>query len=224
MTTVSTAGAAVSFTTPVPFAPPMIVVGATVTDATFSGVTVTLPEPVSPFNAPVIVATAETPTTLVVIGNVAIALPTGTTTVAGTTTFALSLVSVTVVAAVTTSVSVTVPTEATPPTTGDGAAVILPTVRIRTARVPVAVVPFALADMSTFRVAVTADVLTVNVANVLPLGTITDAGTVAAAFEEVNCTVIPAAGAAPVNVTVPMEAFPPRTAAGENVTVDGRAA
>jgi hypothetical protein len=164
----------------------MIAAGVTVTDATFSGVTVTLPLPVSPFKVPVTVATAETPTTFVVIGNVAIAFPRGTTTDAGTTTFGLSLVSVTVVAAVTTSVRVTVPTDATPPTTGDGAAVILPTVRIRTARVPVAVLPFAFAEISTLRVAVTAVVVTVNVANVLPLGTTTEAGTEATLLDDVS--------------------------------------
>jgi hypothetical protein len=194
------------------------------TDATFNGVTVTVPDPVSPFKAPVIVAADAVPTTLVVIGNVAIALPIGTTTDAGTMTFALLLVSVTVVAAVTTSVSVTVPTAATPPTTGDGAAVMLPTVRIRTANVPVTVVPLAFAEMSILRVAVTAVVVTVKVTNVLPLGTITVAGTDAAALEDDNCTVIPATGAAPVRVTVPTVVFPPRTAGGANVTVAGRAA
>jgi hypothetical protein len=173
-------------TTPVALAPPIIDVGATVTDATFNGVTVTDPDPVSPFNEPVIVATVAVPTTFVVIGNVTMALPAGTITEAGTTTFALLLVSVTVVAAVTTSVRVTVPTAATPPTTGAGAAVMLPTVRIRTASVPDTVVPFAFADISTLRVAVTDVVVTVKVANVFPLGTITDAGTEAAAFDDVS--------------------------------------
>jgi hypothetical protein len=183
---VSTAGAAVSLITPVALAPPIIDVGATVTDATFSGVTVIVPDPVSPFNVPVIVAIAAVPTTLVVIGKVTMALPAGTITDAGTRTFALLLLRVTVVAAVTTSVRVTVPTEATPPTTGDGFAVMLPTVRIRTASVPDTVVPFALADISTLRVAVTAVVVTVKVANVFPLGTTTVAGTDAAEFDDVN--------------------------------------
>jgi hypothetical protein len=93
---------------------------------------------------------------------------------------------VTVVAAVTVSVRVTVPTEATPPTTGDGAAVMLPTVRIRTASVPDTVVPFARADISTLRVAVTDDVVTVKVANVFPLATTTVAGTEADAFDDVS--------------------------------------
>jgi hypothetical protein len=101
---------------------------------------------------------------------------------------------------------------------------MLPTVKIRTASVPVAVVPFALAAISTLRVAVTAVVVTLNVTNVLPLGTFTVAGTVAATFDDVSCTVVPAAGATPVSVTVPMEVLPPRTAAGANVTDAGRAA
>jgi len=36
--------------------------------------------------------------------------------------------------------------------------------------------------------------------------------------------VMPATGAAPVSVTVPMDVFPPRTAAGAKVTDAGRAA
>jgi hypothetical protein len=63
---------------------------------------------------------------------------------------------------------------------------MLPTVRIRTASVPDTVVPFAFAEISMFRVAVTDVVVTVKVANVFPLGTITDAGTEAAAFDDVS--------------------------------------
>jgi hypothetical protein len=63
---------------------------------------------------------------------------------------------------------------------------MLPTVRMRTASVPDTVVPFAVADMSTLRVAVTDVVVTVKVANVFPLGTTTDAGTDAAAFDDVS--------------------------------------
>jgi hypothetical protein len=202
----------------------MIVVGATVTDATFSGVTVNVPSPVSPFNDPVIVADTDVPTTLVVIGKVARDFPAGTMTDAGTTTFGLLLVSATVVAVATTSVKLTVPTEATPPTTGAGFATMFATVRILTARVPLTDVPLAVAATSTLRVAVTTVVAAVNVANVLPDGTSTVAGTVTAGFDETNFTEIPVDGAGPVRVTVPIDALPPRTAAGAKVTDAGRAA
>jgi hypothetical protein len=58
--------------------------------------------------------------------------------------------------------------------------------------------------------AATALVLTVNVALVAPAATVTLAGTLAAVvllLESVICA--PPAGAAPLNVTVPVEAFPP---------------
>jgi hypothetical protein len=69
----------------------------------------------------------------------------------------------------------------------------------------------------TLVVALTALVVTVNVAEVLPEATVTDAGTVAATvFELVSVTTVPAAGAGPVSVTVPVTAvvLPPFTLVG----------
>ena len=63
--------------------------------------------------------------------------------------------------------------------------------------------------------AATALVLTVNVALVAPAGTVTLEGTVAAAvllLESTTCA--PPAGAAPLNVTVPVEELPPVTLVG----------
>src|SRR6266699_4004782 len=63
--------------------------------------------------------------------------------------------------------------------------------------------------------AVTTLVLTVKVALVAPTGTVTLEGTVAAAvllLESVTCA--PPAGAGPLNVTVPVEEFPPATLVG----------
>jgi len=73
-----------------------------------------------------------------------------------------------------------------------------------------------------FNVAVIADVVceltpiveTVNVAELLPAGTITDAGTVAALFPLCNATTVPPEPAGPDSVTVPVEAPPPRTEVG----------
>src|SRR5258706_5777677 len=63
--------------------------------------------------------------------------------------------------------------------------------------------------------AVTTLVLTVKVALVAPAGTVTLEGTVAAAvllLESATCA--PPAGAGPLNVTVPVEEFPPATLVG----------
>src|SRR6266481_429986 len=63
--------------------------------------------------------------------------------------------------------------------------------------------------------AVTALVLTVNVALVAPAATVTLEGTVAAAvllLESATCA--PPVGAGPLSVTVPVEEFPPATLLG----------
>ena len=65
--------------------------------------------------------------------------------------------------------------------------------------------------------AVTALVLTVNVALVAPAATVTLEGTVTAAvllLESATCA--PPVGAAPLNVTVPVEELPPVTLVGFN--------
>lgn len=61
----------------------------------------------------------------------------------------------------------------------------------------------------------TVDVFTVNVALVLPAGTITLGGTVAAASLLESMTCAPPAGAGPLSVTVPVDDCAPPT------TVDG---
>ena len=65
---------------------------------------------------------------------------------------------------------------------------------------------------------VTALVLTLNVAEVLPEVIVTDGGTVATAvLLEVSLTLTPAAGAGPLLVTVPIEDAPPFTVVGFSV-------
>src|SRR5260370_959854 len=69
--------------------------------------------------------------------------------------------------------------------------------------------------------AVTVLVLTVNVALLAPAGTVTVAGTVAAAvLLLVRLTTAPPLGAGPLSVTVPVEGFPPVTLTGFSVTED----
>ena len=67
--------------------------------------------------------------------------------------------------------------------------------------------------------AATALVLIVKVALLFPAGTVTLEGTLAAAvllLESATCA--PPAGAVPLNVTVPVEEFPPVTVAGFSVS------
>ena len=66
--------------------------------------------------------------------------------------------------------------------------------------------------------AVTAVVVTVNVALVEPAGTVTLAGTVAADAVLERLTTAPPLGAAPLSVTVPVEDEPPLTLVGFNET------
>jgi hypothetical protein len=62
--------------------------------------------------------------------------------------------------------------------------------------------------------AVTEEVVMVKFADVLPALTVTDAGTAAAALLLESVTTVPAAGAAVVRVTVPVELVPAVTVAG----------
>jgi hypothetical protein len=57
-------------------------------------------------------------------------------------------------------------------------------------------------------------VLTVKVAELRPDVTVTDAGSVAALLLLVSATTVPPEPAGPLNVTVPVEAFPPSTDEG----------
>ena len=67
---------------------------------------------------------------------------------------------------------------------------------------------------------VTEVVLTVKVAVVLPAATVTEAGTVAAALLLESETDTPPVGAAPLNVTVPVDEVPPVTLVGLSETDD----
>jgi hypothetical protein len=63
----------------------------------------------------------------------------------------------------------------------------------------------------------TPDVPIVNVADVAPPATVTEAGTVAFALPELRFTDVPPVGAMPVSVTVPVDDMPPITEVGETV-------
>ena len=77
------------------------------------------------------------------------------------------------------------------------------------------------AEIVAVEAVVEATVLTVNVADVAPDTTVTDAGTVAEALLDDRVTTVPAAGAAFVRVTVPVDELPAMTDVGESVTEAG---
>jgi len=66
--------------------------------------------------------------------------------------------------------------------------------------------------------ALTGVVLTVNVTEVEPAGTVTEAGTVALVELEDRLTTVPPVPAAPFRVTVPVELVPPVTVVGDSET------
>jgi hypothetical protein len=80
-------------------------------------------------------------------------------------------------------------------------------------------VPFSVPVIVTVWVVATAIVLTVNVAEVAPAATFTEAGTVAFALFDDSVTTSPAAPASPLKVTVPVDETPPRTDVGLTVTL-----
>ena len=73
---------------------------------------------------------------------------------------------------------------------------------------------FAVAVIVALVLVATALVVTVKLAEVAPDGTVTDAGTVAAALLLERVTTKPAVGAALVMVTVPVDETPPTTVVG----------
>ena len=87
-----------------------------------------------------------------------------------------------------------------------------------TANVPVAVVPFSVAEIVADTLAATDVVVTVKVADELPAGIVTEAGTFAADWFELSETTKPPVGAGPVKTTVPDALVPPVTEFGEMPT------
>jgi hypothetical protein len=118
-------------------------------------------------------------------------------------------------------VNVTVPVEPFPPTTDDGEKVT----DVGTGALTVSVADFEVEPCEPVIVTVAfvavGIVVTVNVTEVAPDGTVTDVGTVATAvLLEASVIVVPAEPAGLVRVTVPVTEVPPVTADGETVTLE----
>jgi hypothetical protein len=206
-----------SVTVPVEPLPPNTEDGARERDDCEGGSTVRLADLVTPPYSAEIVAAVELGTATVVTEKVALALPPGTVTLAGTVaTEGLPLDRDTTAPPPGAGpFSVTVPVEPLPPNTvaglretdaGEGGS----TVRLADLVTP----PYSAEIVAAVELG-TAEVVTENVALVLPSGTVTLAGTVATEGLPLDRdTTAPPPGAGPFSVTVPVEPLPPNTEDG----------
>jgi hypothetical protein len=167
---------------------------------------------VPPYEADMVAGVAVV-TALVVTVNVAELAPAATATLAGTAAADALLERETTAPPLGAApLSVTVPVEDVPPLTLVGlsatedSATAVPGFTVSEA---VLVVPLYEAEMVTGVAAVTALVVTVNVALLAPAATVTLEGTVAADALLERSTTTPPLGAAPLSVTVPVEDAPP---------------
>jgi len=212
-------------TVPVELFPPTTDVGLLVIEERVAALTVRVVLLVSPY-VPDIVTDVLAVIGLVVIVNVADVLPAATATLAGTcATAVLLLWSVTVAPPEGAApLKVTVPVDVPPPTTDVGLLVIDDRATVLMVRTAVLLIPRVAVIVAEVLLA-TANVVTVKVPEVLPAGTVIDAGTVAAAVL-VLCkeTDAPPVGAGPVRVTVPVELAPPETEVGFNDRTETAAA
>ena len=113
---------------------------------------------------------------------------------------------------------VTVPVAAPPPVTDAGETLTETSVGAVMERVAVALFPFTVAVIVAVTAALTAAVVTVNVADVCPAATVTVPGTIADELLDASATNKPPVGAGPLSVTVPVDDVPPATVVGFNTT------
>lgn len=204
---------------PVAKAPPVTLVGTIASPATTGGLIVNVALFATPrvavIDGETVEATADVETV-----NVAVVWLAATVTLAGTVAAALLLPRVTEIPPLGAGPSsVTVPVDEAPPVTAVGLSPSVETDGALTVKVAFFATPPADAVMTGEAVAATGEVETVNVVDVRVAGTVTDAGTVAAAvLLLVSVTTIPPAGAAELMVTVPVEEVPPITVPGLRAT------
>jgi hypothetical protein len=210
-------------TVPVEPIPPFTVAGLRESDNREGRFTEMFEERVTaPYDADM-VADVEEETGKVVTAKVALVEPAGTVTDGGTAAAdVLLLVNDTTIPPTGAGAeSVTVPVEPFPPMTEEGDREREESVAGgagRTVNAEVLVTPPYRAEIATGVEADTGRVATTNVALVEPAGTVTDAGTVAAAVLSLaKDTTAPPAGAGPFSVTLPVEPVPPMTEEGVRV-------
>jgi hypothetical protein len=200
----------------------LITAGDTATPTSLNGTTSKVAFAVLLFGSvPVIVAVPEVVTSVVVIVNVAFLLPAATVTFAGTCANVSLLASVINNPPVGASeFNSTIPVAVPPPTT---LAASSPKLRISTTigavifSSAIAWRPLAsVARITALLVLVTADVVMLNVAVLVPAGTVTELGTWASAKLLKTVIASPPVGAAPDKVRVAVEGLPPTTLSGLN--------
>jgi len=210
-------------------APPVTLVGFSVSEERVGGAcgsTVSEAVLVTPANDAEIVTGADVVTAPVLTVNVALLAPAATVTLAGTVAAAvLSLERETAAPPLGAGpLRVTVPVDGDPPVTLVGLSAIAESVAEPggvTVSEAVLVTPAYDAEIVTGVDAVTALVLTVNVALLAPAATVTLAGTVAVDVPLLDReTATPLLGAGPLRVTVPVDGDPPVTLVGLSATED----
>lgn len=205
--------------------PPITVEGFTESAESEGALTLRVAVFVVPFTVPEIVATTSAGVGDVVTVNVPVVAPAETVAVAGTAAATLSLVSA--IANPPTGaadVIVMVPEEGVPPITAAGLRDTVDRIGGLIVRVGVFVTAPAVAVMVVVVEAPTATVVTENVAVDDAAGTVTEAGTVAAALSDDRVTTKPPACAGAESVTVPVDEAPPVNEVGLRVTEESTSA
>jgi hypothetical protein len=206
-------------------APPVTLVGLSVTLAGMGAFTVRLPDAEAPLAVPVMVATALADTGLVVTVKVTCVFPASTVTLLGVAAALLLLLRFTLNPPAGAGFEmVTVPVDEVPPVTLEGDRVKLVGPSPLSVSVPEAEALFADAVIVAVVSAPTEFVVTVNVFVVCPAATVTVPGTWAAPLLLLRVITNPAAGAGSLIVTVPVELSPLVTVDGEKLTNVGTGA
>lgn len=189
--------------------PPVTEVGFNTIAVTFGGLTVNVaPVVLEPALIEIVVTTA---TGFVAMVNVPVVLPPAMTHAAGLATPLLLAIGTVHPAAGAGEARVSVPVDFSPPISAAGLSVIDLNAGGLIVNGALMLVP--LTEILTAVIAATGTVETVNLAVVDPAGTVQDT-TLAAALLLARAIVVPAVGAAPVSVSVPVEAVPPVTVTG----------
>ena len=226
VTTVPPAGAGdCSVTIPVVIMPPVTLAGVNVTERMTGAAITRVPDFVTPFTAARIDALTLATTGRVVTVTDAFVAPAGIITVAWTVASGMDELRLTTTPPAGAGASmVIVAVDVLPPATDVGESVTDTGAGPRTVSDVVTVTPLFVALSVAVALLWINVVVTLNVAVDAPAATVTLAGTVAAARLDDTVTTRPPAGAGPDSVTVPVADAPPRTDAGETVTLDATGA
>lgn len=219
-TTMPPAGAGpLSETVPLDAPPPVTVEGDRLTEATATGLIVSVADWLVVPRVPVIVALTDVETAVEAMENVPNFAPATTVTDAGTVASELSEVRPTTVPPVGAGpFSWTVPVEESPPATiagetdrplNEGGVTVSVAARVVIPHLALIVIGV---DVES------GDVLIEKLAVVAPAGMVTVAGTIALELDEDKLTTAPPDGATPFNVTTPVDVLPPTTPVGETTS------